>query len=99
MADESDVNNGDDGEGQAANRSKVVTVPVHRSSHGIAPKEYLEENKACIIFDIHKFADLKEKRGEFVLSKTAHVCGRPFCVGVYPCSPRVSQTDVEYVSI
>ena len=44
MADESDVNNGDDGEGQAANRSKVATVPVHRSSHGIAPKEYLEEN-------------------------------------------------------
>ena len=53
-----------------------------------------------IVFDVlHNFANLQEKRGEHVLSKTAHVCGRSFCVSVYPRGYRVSKTNVEYVSI
>ena len=100
MADEkSNVNNGDGGEGRSAKRSKVAIVPVYRSSYGPAPKEYLEENKASIVFDVHNFADLDEKRGKCVVSQTAQVCDHSFHVEVYPRGDNLSNTDVEYVSL
>ena len=101
MADEeSNVNNHDGGgEGRPAKRSKVATVPVHHSSHGSAPKEYLEENKASIVFDVHNFANLQEKNGKYVASKIAHVGGHPFRAGVSPRGSSLSNTDAEYVSV
>ena len=90
---------GHDGEGQPAKRSKVAAVPVHRSSHGIAPKEYLDKNKATIVFDVHNFAVLEEKRDACIVSKTAQVFGYPFRVCVYPRGDRISKADVEHVSL
>ena len=70
-----------------------------RVSHGSDPLEFTGINKEKMFFDIHNFADLKEKRKACFYTKTIEACGHKWRMKIYPRGKNSSKTDAEYTSI
>jgi hypothetical protein len=75
------------------------TMKVGRTiSYGKIPKVFLG-NKEKIQFQIHDFANLKEKRGKCIHTDDIRVQGNLWWLEIYPRGRSSSNTDVEYVSL
>ena len=83
-------NNENEENARPTKRSKVVEVV---GTHGPAPKEFLDENKASMIFHVRNFATLNEKRGHTIKTETVEVFGNPFSLRVYPRGSADSDAD------
>ena len=68
-------------------------------SYGTAPPEFTGENKETMIFRIHNFADLQEKRGEYFCTTTIKACGHLWKLRIYPRGRYDSETNVECIAI
>ena len=67
-------------------------------SYGTAPPEFTEENKETMIFRIHNFAELTEKRGEYFCTTTIKACGHLWKLRIYPRGKNNSETNVECIA-
>ena len=74
-------------------------IPHVHGSYGPEPLEYLPENKHTAVFAIHNFAELPQKRNEWIATTTVQVSGHPFRLMIYPRGHKDSKTDTEIVSI
>jgi len=69
-------------------------------SYGTVPPKFIgDNNKERMIFHIHDFAELKEKRGERFFTNTIEACGHQWQLDAYPRGNDKSGTTAEYVSI
>ena len=68
-------------------------------SYGTAPTEFTGYDKEKMVFLIHNFAELQEKRTEFFFTKANEACGQEWKLLVYPRGDKNSKTDAEYTSV
>ena len=80
-------------------RSTKICKVAGRVSYGSDPLEFTGLNKEKMFFDIHNFADLKEKREAFFITKTIKACGHVWKLYIYPRGENFSKTNAEYTSI
>ena len=68
-------------------------------SYGNAPTKFTGDDEEKMLFNIHNFAELQEKKGEHIITKAIQVCGHPWKLAIFSRGNDGSHTDAEYVSI
>jgi speckle-type POZ protein len=82
---------------QGVRPTKRIKVAGY-TSYGNVPKEFLG-NKEMMQFQIHDFANLQEKRGEYIYTNTIKAHGHLWKLYIYPRGDLELKTDYsEYVS-
>ena len=83
------------GQGRPVKRRKLAGTTLY----GTAPTEFTGYGKETMVFLVHNFADLQEKRGKFSKSEAIRACGHKWKLNIFPRGTADSISIVKYSSI